>query len=75
MWVAKHFKKILKWLENLISSQLIIRDLEDASERITNLVGAIKSHVHMDRMDNLHFTDIHKDIEDTLILLGYKDQR
>ena len=69
---SEPFQKILKWLENLISSQLIIRDLEDASERITNLVGAIKSHVHMDRMDNLHFTDIHKDIEDTLILLGYK---
>ncbi len=69
---SKAFQKVLRWLENLISSQLIIRDLEDASERITNLVGAIKSHVHMDRMDNLHFTDIHKDIEDTLILLGYK---
>jgi signal transduction histidine kinase len=69
---SESLHKILKWLENLISSQLIIRDLEDASERITNLVGAIKSHVHMDRLDTLHYTDIHKDIEDTLILLGYK---
>lgn len=66
------FQNILRWLENLMSSQLIIRDLEDASERITNLVGAIKSHVHMDRLDTLHYTDLHKDIEDTLILLGYK---
>ncbi|HSD62926.1 MAG TPA: ATP-binding protein [Ignavibacteriaceae bacterium] len=69
---SEAFHNILKWLENLLSSQLIIRDLEDASERITNLVGAIKSHVHMDRLDTLHYTDLHKDIEDTLILLGYK---
>ncbi len=66
------FQVILNWLENLLSSELLIKDLEDASERITNLVGAIKSHVHMDRSGTLHFTDIHKDIEDTLILLGYK---
>lgn len=69
---AEAFQGILEWLENLLSSDLLIKDLEDASERITNLVGAIKSHVHMDRSGTLHYTDIHKDIEDTLILLGYK---
>jgi signal transduction histidine kinase len=69
---AEAFQGILEWLENLLSSDLLIKDLEDASERITNLVGAIKSHVHMDRSGALHFTDIHKDIDDTLILLGYK---
>ncbi len=63
---------ILSWLENLLSSQRIIKDLEDASGRITMLVGAIKSHVHMDKPDDLYRTHIHKDIEDTLILLGYK---
>ena len=66
------FKSLLHWLENLLSSELLINDLEDASGRITELVSAIKSHVHMDRSGTLHVTDIHKDIEDTLILLGYK---
>jgi signal transduction histidine kinase len=66
------FQNILIWLENLLSSELIIKDLENASDRITTLVSAIKSHVHMDRSGTLHYTDIHKDIEDTLILLGYK---
>jgi signal transduction histidine kinase len=66
------FQNILKWLENLLSSELIIKDLEDASERISTLVGAIKSHVHMDRSGALEYTDIHKALEDTLILLGYK---
>ena len=69
---SEAFKSILHWLENLLSSELLINDLEDASGRITELVSAIKSHVHMDRSGTLHVTDIHKDIEDTLILLGYK---
>ncbi len=66
------FKHILDWLENLLSSELLIKDIEDASERITMLVDAIKSHVQMDRSGELYCTDIHKDLDDTLILLGYK---
>ena len=66
------FQYILDWLENLLSSERLIKDLEDASGRISMLVGAIKSHVHMDRSGDLYSTNIHKDIEDTLILLGYK---
>ena len=58
----KAFQSIIHWLENLISSELIILDLEDASERITNLVGAIKSHVHMDRSGALHYTEDRKSV-------------
>jgi signal transduction histidine kinase len=64
--------QILLWIENLLSSKRIIKDLEEASARISNLVGAIKSHVHMDRTNELQSTDIHNDIENTLTLLGYK---
>jgi len=63
---------VLLWFENLLSSQRILSDLGEASTRISNLVGAIKSHVQMDRTNDLHPTDIHKDIENTLTLLGYK---
>jgi signal transduction histidine kinase len=64
--------QILLWIENLLSSQRIIKDLGEASKRISNLVGAIKSHVHMDRTNEKQPTDIHKDIENTLTLLGYR---
>lgn len=65
-------RHIFDWLENLLSSERLIKDLEDASERITMLVDAIKSHVQMDRAGEVYCTDIHKDLDDTLILLGYK---
>jgi signal transduction histidine kinase len=64
--------QILLWIENLLSSQRIIKDLGEASTRISNLVGAIKSHVHMDRTNEKQPTNIHKDIENTLTLLGHK---
>ena len=69
---SEAFIQVLLWVENLLSSKKIIKDLEEASSRISNLVGAIKSHVHMDQSNDLQPTDIHNDIENTLTLLGYK---
>lgn len=66
------FIHILNWLENLLSGQRIIKDIEDASTRISTLVGAIKSHVHMDRTNEKQPTNVHTDLENTLTLLGYK---
>lgn len=62
----KAFTRLIPWLENLISSQKIIKDLAEASNRISHLVGSIKSHVHMDQTNDLQPTDIHLDIENTI---------
>jgi len=66
------FAPVVPWLENILSSYRIVRDLKEASNRISNLVGSIKSHVNMDRTSDLQPTNIHKDIDDTLTLLGFK---
>jgi len=66
------FTQVIYWIENLLSSQRILKDLEEASGRISFLVSAIKSHVHMDRTEALEPTDIHTGIENTLTLLGHK---
>jgi len=68
----KAFGPVLLWLENLVSSQRTIRDLAEAARRISRLVGAIKSHVHMDRTGGVQPTELHQDIENTLTLLGHK---
>lgn len=69
---SEELVQILLWIENLLTSQRIIKDLGEASTRISNLVGAIKSHVHMDRTNDMQPTNIHNDIDNTLTLLGYK---
>jgi signal transduction histidine kinase len=69
---AKPFVQVIPWLENLVSSQKIIKDLGDASGHISRLVASIKSHVHMDRPDDVQLTNVHEGIESTLTLLGFK---
>jgi len=69
---GEEFRSMLPWLENLLSSRKIIKDLGDASKRISDLVTSIKSHVHLDRTNDLQPTNIHTDIENTLTLLGFK---
>jgi signal transduction histidine kinase len=68
----EEFIHVLLWVENLLTSNRIIKDLGESSARISMLVGAIKSHVHMDQTNDLQPTDIHRDIENTLTLMGYK---
>ncbi len=63
---------VLRWLENLLTSGWLLRDLGDASARISDLVRAIKSHVHMDRTMDKVPTNVHTGIDNTLTLLGYK---
>jgi signal transduction histidine kinase len=63
---SNSFPELLRWLHNLISCQALIKDLGEASARISNLVGAIKSHVQMDRTNDLHPTNIHTDIDNTV---------
>jgi signal transduction histidine kinase len=66
------FFQVINWLENLLSSQKILKDMEEASTRISTLVSAIKSHVHMDQTNELQNANIHTGIDSTLTLLGHK---
>ena len=66
------FHDVLFWMENHLSVQRIISDLDHASERISALVLAIKSHVHMDRSNDMRPTNLVTDIDNTLMLLGHK---
>lgn len=69
---APQISPFLAWIENLVSSEKILSDLNLASCRISNLVGAIKSHVHMDKTQEFQKTKIHSDLENSITLLGFK---
>jgi signal transduction histidine kinase len=66
------FVTVVRWLENYLTSLRIVKDLENSSSRISNLVSAIKNHVRMDRTNEMEKSNIHNDIEDSLTLLGHK---
>lgn len=66
------FIPIMKWLCNILISNRVIKEIEDASTRISDLVGAMKSHVYMDRSIAMEPVDVHEALGNTLTLLNHK---
>ena len=62
---------VLSWLVAEINGDELLREIEDGSARISELVKAIKSYSHMDKAP-LQEVDIHEGLESTLTMLGHK---
>jgi signal transduction histidine kinase len=50
----------------------VIHEVGDAAARISTLVGAMKSHVYMDRSQTRQAVDVHRGIDETLTILNHK---
>lgn len=62
---------ILPWLEASLAVDAMLREADDATSRVAELVKAIKSYTHMDRQPRQK-ADIHEGIETTLKILAHK---
>ncbi len=63
---------ILSWIESTLRKEILIEEIQEAANRIAELVKSIKSYSHMDRGDSIVKFDIHKGIRNTLIMLKHK---
>jgi signal transduction histidine kinase len=61
----------LGWLEARLKLQALIRQVDQSTARISELVKAVKSYSFMDQSP-MQLVDIHEGIESTLTMLGYK---
>jgi signal transduction histidine kinase len=61
----------LRWVAATLTAGRLSSELCESTERMTALVGAVKSYAYMDR-GGLVEVDIHEGIETTLTVLGYK---
>ena len=61
----------LGWAAATLSAVALVRDLQEATERMTDLVGAVKSYAYMDRGEVVE-VDVHEGLETTLTVLGHK---
>ncbi len=68
--VASH-ADALGWLESRLNLKLLLSQVEQSTERIAELVKAIKSYSYMDQSP-MQEVDIHEGIESTLTMLGHK---
>lgn len=63
---------VLRWVNNVLYTENLVNDIENASKRIADLVGSIKSYTHMDRDQDKQLVDIHEGIRITANILKHK---
>ncbi len=61
----------IAWLERSLAASVLVREVEMAAGRIHELVSAVKSYSFMDQGPRQE-VEIHRGLEDTLIILGHK---
>jgi signal transduction histidine kinase len=62
---------VLAWLASEITGDELLREIQQASARISELVKAVKSYSHMDRASRKE-ADVHEGLDNTLVMLGHK---
>jgi len=61
----------LRWLNYTLETELLMNEIEDATTRISTLVGAAKQYSQMDRAPS-RVLDVHELLDSTLIMLSAK---
>lgn len=61
----------LHWLEATLATAGLITEIEQSTNRISELVKAVKGYTYMDRAA-LQEVDIHEGLDNTLLMLGHK---
>lgn len=61
----------LNWLTCTVEAELLLNEIEDATHRVSALVGAAKQYTQLDRAP-YQSTDVHELLDSTLLLLAAK---
>jgi signal transduction histidine kinase len=61
----------LRWVAASVTARGLGQELCTATERMSSLVGAVKSYAYLDR-EGLVETDLHEGLETTIVVLGHK---
>ena len=68
----ENFSSAVEWIENVLTTEKIVDEISEASDRIAKLVQSVKSYTHMDRAQEKVAADIHTGIDSTLVMLKHK---
>lgn len=66
-----NLQEVLAWLYQSLDAASLLKEIEQGTRRITDLVLAIKAYTYKDQAEAQE-VDIHKGLESTLTVLGYK---
>ncbi|MDN5211048.1 ATP-binding protein [Fulvivirgaceae bacterium BMA12] len=63
---------VINWINQNLTTEKLVNEIEDASQRINDLVRSVKSYTHMDQAPEKQPVDIHEGINNTLTMLNHK---
>lgn len=63
---------VLGWIENVLSTEKLIREIKESSDRIAQLVRSVKGYSHMDKAPVKEDINIKDGIISTIIMLKHK---
>jgi signal transduction histidine kinase len=66
-----HLNVVLQWLAAGLSAQELIDEIQRSSRAISDIVGAVKTHSHLDRTP-VQEVDVPESLENTLVILRHK---
>jgi len=69
---SEHLSAVLGWINNNITTEKMVSDIREASNRISDLVSSVKNFTHMDRAGDKQPTNLHDGIRSTLTMLNHK---
>lgn len=69
---SRHVADFLSWLRTDIEMRLLVRELLESTDRISELVSAMKAYSYMDQGQEPARTDIHEGLRHTLTVLRPK---
>jgi signal transduction histidine kinase len=68
----KSLSPIFNWINSKLVAERMVTDIQQASQRISELVNSVKNFTHMDQGRGKEFADIHSGIESTLTMMNYR---
>lgn len=63
---------VLTWIDNVLTTEKMVGEIKEASNRISKLVSSVKSYSHMDRSTDFEPTNVHEGIHSTITILNHK---
>ncbi len=68
----KNFSPTLNWVGNVLTTEKMVDEIEEASTRISELVQSVKVYTHMDNAPEKQKANVRKGISSTITMLNHK---
>jgi len=66
------FPSVVGWIDNVLTTEKMVGEIKEASNRISKLVSSVKSYSHMDRSTDFEPTNVHEGLHSTITILNHK---